>query len=218
VKLSHSVYDTVKRTGDIAAATLLLIVLSPLLMLLWVAVRLSLGAPAIFTQQRPGARGKIFTLYKFRSMAAGPATDTDEAAVASDAQRLSRFGRFLRSTSLDELPELWNVLVGDMSFVGPRPLLREYLDRYNSEQARRHEVRPGLTGWAQVNGRNSTSWKERLAMDVWYVDHRSLLLDAKILLKTVGTVVRREGVSAEGQATMAPFMGNDSDTADEERS
>jgi lipopolysaccharide/colanic/teichoic acid biosynthesis glycosyltransferase len=168
------------------------------------AVRLGLGSPVLFQQRRPGRNGSLFTIHKFRTMHQVNATDA-VSAVASDAERLTGLGRFLRATSLDELPELWNVLVGEMSFVGPRPLLPEYLSRYNEEQARRHEVRPGITGWAQVNGRNAVDWKERFAMDVWYVDNRSFSLDAKILWMTVATVLRREGVSAPGSATMEPF-------------
>jgi lipopolysaccharide/colanic/teichoic acid biosynthesis glycosyltransferase len=204
VKRSHRAYDAVKRLLDIVASAALLVVLSPLLLVIALLVRVNLGSPVLFAQQRPGKNGRIFTLYKFRTMQVASA-ERDVEAVASDAERLTRFGRVLRATSLDELPELWNVLVGQMSIVGPRPLLVEYLERYNSEQARRHEVRPGITGWAQVNGRNAVDWDERFAMDVWYVDNRSFLLDAKIAWMTIAAVVKREGVSAEGQATMEPF-------------
>jgi len=204
VKRSHRAYDAVKRLLDIVASAALLVVLSPLLLTIALLVRIKLGSPVLFAQRRPGKNSRIFTLYKFRTMQTALA-ERDVEAVASDGQRLTRFGRVLRATSLDELPELWNVLVGQMSIVGPRPLLVEYLERYNSGQARRHEVRPGITGWAQVNGRNAVDWDERFAMDVWYVDNRSLLLDARILWLTISTVVKREGVSAEGHATMEPF-------------
>ena len=168
----------------------------PLLLVVALAVRVALGAPVFFTQERAGLHGRPFRLIKFRSMRPGPGTD---------AERLTRFGRFLRASSLDELPELLLVLRGALSLVGPRPLPTMYLPRYSPEQARRHEVRPGITGWAQVNGRNSLSWAERFALDVWYVDHRSLALDVKILLLTVRTVLRHEGISASGEATMGEF-------------
>jgi lipopolysaccharide/colanic/teichoic acid biosynthesis glycosyltransferase len=175
------------------------------LLVVAILVRLKLGSPVIFRQQRPGKSGRLFTNYKFRTMRGTSVADDSVAAVATDAERLTPFGRTLRSTSLDELPELWNVLRGDMSVVGPRPLLPEYLPRYNEEQARRHEVRPGITGWAQVNGRNAVSWTDRFAMDVWYVDRRSFALDARIVLKTVSAVFSREGVSDANTATMTPF-------------
>jgi len=165
-----------------------------------------MGAPVLFRQERPGLHGKLFYLYKFRTMRT---PKLGEPELASDSQRLTSFGNLLRKTSLDELPELWNILKGDMSFVGPRPLLVQYLSRYNSEQARRHEVRPGLTGWAQVNGRNAVSWKDRFVMDVWYVDHVSLWLDLQILVKTIGLVFSARGVQAEGVVTMNEFMGNE---------
>lgn len=194
-----------KRLFDIVLAVLILVVLSPVLALVTFAVRLKLGSPVLFRQARPGINGKPFMLYKFRTM-------TDERDVKgnllSDAQRLGPLGQFLRATSLDELPELWNVLKGDMSLVGPRPLLMEYLPLYTKAQARRHEVRPGVTGWAQVNGRNGLSWDERFALDVWYVDNRSVWLDVKILFLTVWKVVRREGISQAGHATMEPFKGS----------
>ncbi len=162
------------------------------------------GWPPWFTQVRPGLHGEPFTLIKLRTMTA----ERDQhGELLPDAERLTAWGRWLRSTSLDELPELWNVLRGDMSLVGPRPLLVRYLDRYSAEQARRHEVPPGITGWAQVRGRNALSWDEKLALDVWYVDHRSLALDVRILVETVGTVLGRRGISAEGDATMPEFMG-----------
>jgi lipopolysaccharide/colanic/teichoic acid biosynthesis glycosyltransferase len=207
VKRSHRLFDATKRLVDFVVSAVALVVLCPVLAVVAILVRAKLGSPVIFRQQRPGKDGRLFTLYKFRTMrdAAPGASGAD--AVASDAERLTSFGRMLRSTSLDELPELANVLLGQMSVVGPRPLLPEYLDRYNEEQARRHEVRPGITGWAQVNGRNAVSWDERFKMDVWYVDSRSFALDARILIRTVSAVVSREGVSAPGSETMQPFMG-----------
>lgn len=193
-----------KRTLDFLVSFLLLVILSPLYLLLSLLVWLFLGWPVIFTQARPGLHGKLFRLYKFRSM-----RDLRDAQghLLPDEQRLTRFGRFLRSSSLDELPELFNVLKGEMSLVGPRPLLVQYLERYTPEQARRHEVRPGITGWAQVNGRNAITWEEKFALDVWYVDHRSFWLDIKILLMTLGKVFKREGISAAGSATAPEFMG-----------
>jgi sugar transferase EpsL len=198
-------YDPFKRIADIVASLLGLVVLSPVLAVVAVLVRRNLGSPVIFRQQRPGRDGRLFTNYKFRTMRDAP-EDIDLASrVDTDGERMTPLGRKLRSTSLDELPELVNVLKGDMSIVGPRPLLPEYLPRYNPEQARRHEVRPGITGWAQVNGRNATSWEERFQMDVWYVDHRSPWLDLRILGRTIGAVFSRTGVSAAGSATMPPF-------------
>ncbi len=194
-----------KRLFDITAATLALLLLGlPLLVLAW-QVRRKLGSPVLFRQVRPGLRGQPFEMVKFRTMtdARGP-----DGQLLPDAERLTAFGRFLRSSSLDELPELWNVLKGEMSLVGPRPLLMEYLPLYSREQARRHEVRPGITGWAQVNGRNALSWDEKFKLDVWYVDHRSLWLDIKILWLTVRKVLVREGISAAGEATMPRFTGN----------
>ncbi len=187
-----------KRFFDILLVLLALPLWLPLLALTALAVRLAMGRPAIFRQLRPGLAGKSFTLLKFRTMRPGP---------GSDAERLTGFGRWLRRTSLDELPELLNVLKREMSLVGPRPLLMEYLPRYTPEQARRHEVRPGITGWAQVHGRNATTWEERLRHDVWYVDHHSLWLDVRILLMTAWQVVRGRGIAAEGQATMPEFGG-----------
>ncbi|MDR3686675.1 MAG: sugar transferase [Coriobacteriia bacterium] len=205
-----------KRVVDLLVSAIALVVLSPVFAVVALLVRSKLGSPVIFRQQRPGKDGHIFAVYKFRTMRDAELGASGAEAVASDAQRLTPFGRRLRSTSLDELPELVNVLKGDMSIVGPRPLLPEYLDRYNSEQARRHEVRPGITGWAQVNGRNAVSWNERFKMDVYYVDHRSFPLDVRILLMTVSAVVSREGVSAPGAETMQPFQGNPShDTSKE---
>jgi lipopolysaccharide/colanic/teichoic acid biosynthesis glycosyltransferase len=213
MKHSHRATDITKRFVDIAVSGVLLVLLSPLLVLLAVLVRVKLGSPVLFSQPRAGLHGRIFTMKKFRSMLDAPAEATLEERVASDGERLTLFGQRLRSTSLDELPSLWNVLVGDMGLVGPRPLLPEYLDRYNETQARRHEVRPGVTGWAQVNGRNATTWEERFDMDVYYVDHRSLGFDARILWLTVATVLKREGVSAADGQAMPPFDPR-RDTAD----
>jgi lipopolysaccharide/colanic/teichoic acid biosynthesis glycosyltransferase len=196
-----------KRLFDILLSACGLLVLAvPLLALAW-QVRRKLGSPVLFTQVRPGLHGKPFRMVKFRTM-----TDARDAsgALLPDAQRLTPFGRFLRSSSLDELPELWNVLRGEMSLVGPRPLLMEYLPLYSPEQARRHEVRPGITGWAQVNGRNAISWGDKFALDVWYVDHRSLWLDVRILWLTVRKVLVRDGISAAGEATMPRFEGDKS--------
>ena len=193
-----------KRLFDVVVAGTLLIVLAPLLALIALLVRLRLGTPVLFCQQRPGRDDQPFTLRKFRTM-----TDArDEAGrPLPDAARLTPFGQFLRRASLDELPELVNVLRGDMSLVGPRPLLMQYLDRYTPEQRRRHAVRPGLTGWAQIHGRNALSWEERFAHDVWYVDHLSPALDLRILGLTLWKVVRGEGISLEGHATMTEFLG-----------
>lgn len=195
------------RTADVTLAIAAGVLSLPLVVVLAVLVRWRLGAPVLFRQDRPGLDGTPFTLYKFRTM-----REANDAAGCPlpDSSRLTRLGRFLRSTSLDELPELWNVIRGDMSLVGPRPLLTEYLPIYNERQRRRHEVRPGLTGWAQVNGRNAVSWDERLEMDVWYVDNRSWRLDARILVMTVGAVLRRQGISAPGEATMGRFTGTSS--------
>ena len=194
-----------KRVFDILVAGLGLTALTPVLVATALAVRVRLGAPALFRQVRPGLRGRPFVLYKFRTMR--DAVDANGEPLP-DADRLTRLGWFLRRTSLDELPELWNVLRGDMSLVGPRPLLIEYLPLYTPEQARRHGVRPGITGWAQVNGRNALSWDQRLALDVWYVDNRSLRLDLRILLLTVWQVFARVGINQEGQATMERFRGS----------
>lgn len=193
---------------DLTGAITLLTVFLPIIVVTALAIRFRMGGPVLFMQQRPGRGGLPFTMLKFRTML--DATDT-EGRILSDEMRLTQFGRFLRSTSLDELPGLWNVLKGDMSLVGPRPLLLSYLPLYSAEQARRHEVRPGLTGWAQVNGRNSLSWDKKFALDVWYVDHRSLALDLKILLLTIRKVLVRDGITAEGEATMPAFTGNGSD-------
>lgn len=193
-----------KRLVDLILTVFALVLILPVLGVITVLVRWRLGSPVLFRQQRPGLHGRPFTLLKFRTM-----TDARDAAgnLLPDEQRLTSFGRFLRRTSLDELPELINVLRGDMSLVGPRPLLMQYLDRYTPDQMRRHEVRPGITGWAQIKGRNALSWEEKFALDVWYVDHLSLWLDLKIILLTVWKVLRREGISQEGFATMPEFMG-----------
>ncbi len=193
-----------KRILDLIITIPALVLVSAVLTPLAVLVRAKLGSPILFRQQRPGLHGKPFIVYKFRTMT--DAQDGDGYLLA-DAERLTAFGRFLRSTSLDELPELFNVLKGDMSLVGPRPLLMQYLDRYTPEQARRHEVQPGLTGWAQVNGRNALTWEQKFALDVWYVDHISLCLDLKIIALTVWKIVKREGISQPGQATMEEFVG-----------
>lgn len=195
-----------KRFLDILISSCLLILLSPLFLLIALIVYLGMGRPVIFSQLRPGVKGKPFKMYKFRTMT--EATD-DKGNLLPDDERLTSVGRFLRETSLDELPELFNVLKGDMSLVGPRPLLMQYLPRYTSEQARRHEVKPGVTGWAQVNGRNALTWEEKFKLDVWYVDNWSLWLDIKILFITLLKVLKREGISADGCATMPEFMGTE---------
>ena len=193
-----------KRAFDIIVSTSALIVLSPLILAVGLAVRIFLGSPILFCQLRPGLRAKPFRMFKFRTMREA----VDEGGrPLPDAERLTPLGKFLRSTSLDELPELWNVITGDMSLVGPRPLRLQYLERYTPEQARRHLVRPGITGWAQVNGRNAISWTEKFRLDTWYVDNRSFWLDLRILALTVGRVISRSGVAAEGSATMPEFMG-----------
>lgn len=189
----------VKRIVDIAVSAVLLILFSPVIAATALLVRLGLGSPVLFRQTRPGRGGSPFILFKFRTMKTGD---------GSDGERLTTLGRKIRSLSLDELPQLWNVLRGDMSLVGPRPLLMQYLPRYSPEQARRHEMRPGITGWAQINGRNTVAWDERFRMDVWYIDHWSLSLDVKILFKTAHRVLSRSGVTAPGEATMTEFMGN----------
>lgn len=195
-----------KRLFDVAVAAVGLAVLSPVVAGVAAVVRWRLGSPVLFRQHRPGRDGVPFELVKFRTMHDQRDEDGD---LLPDEQRLGRFGALLRSTSLDELPELVNVLRGDMSLVGPRPLLTEYLPLYDQHQARRHEVRPGVTGWAQVNGRNARTWQERFDMDVWYVDHVSLALDLRILLRSVGAVLAREGIAADGHVTMEPFTGDD---------
>jgi lipopolysaccharide/colanic/teichoic acid biosynthesis glycosyltransferase len=194
----------IKRAFDVVLALTGLIVGLPLIVAVAVMVHIKLGSPVIFSQARPGLNGKPFHMVKFRTMR--DAVDQNGAPLP-DSERLTRFGRFLRASSLDELPELWNVLKGEMSIVGPRPLLMEYLPLYSPEQARRHEVRPGITGWAQVNGRNAIGWDEKFRLDVWYVDNRSLLLDLRIIGLTLMKVVRRDGISAAGEATMPKFTG-----------
>lgn len=193
-----------KRAFDIAASTSALVVLSPVIAITAYKVKKELGSPVLFRQTRPGLHGKPFEMIKFRTMK--DATDKEGNALP-DSERLTEFGKKLRASSLDELPELWNVLKGDMSLVGPRPLLMEYLPLYNAEQAKRHNVRPGVTGYAQVNGRNSLSWEDKFKLDTWYVEHQSLWLDMKILLKTVKKVIIKDGISAEGEATMTKFTG-----------
>ncbi len=198
----------IKRFFDIFFSLFFIVILSPILLIVCLLVRIKLGSPIFFRQKRPGLHGKVFTMFKFRSM-----IDKKDAEgnLLPDTDRLTRLGKFLRSTSIDELPELYNILKGDMSFVGPRPLLVKYLECYTPEQARRHEVKPGLTGWAQVNGRNAISWEEKFKLDVWYVDNWNLLLDTKILWMTIIKVFRREGISAEGEATMCEFTGSTGD-------
>ena len=194
-----------KRLADFIASLFGIVLLSPVLIILAGLTRIMLGSPVFFSQVRPGLRGEPFLMYKFRTM-----TDAKDEYddLLPDNQRLTKFGSFLRSSSLDELPELWNVLNGTMDLVGPRPLLMEYLDRYTAEQARRHEVNPGITGWAQVNGRNAISWEEKFKLDVWYVDNQSFWLDLKILWMTFVKVFKREGISQEGQATIEKFKGS----------
>lgn len=198
-------YRASKRLLDIVLAILGLVALAPVMAVIAIALRLHLGAPILFLQERPGLGGVSFRPYKFRTMKElrGP-----EGELLPDSQRLTPLGRFLRSASLDELPELLNVLRGDMSLVGPRPLLSEYLELYSPEQARRHSVRPGITGWAQVNGRNALTWNERFELDLWYIQNRSMSLDLKILLLTLIKVLRREGISQDGHATMERFRGS----------
>ena len=193
-----------KRAFDIAASASALVILSPVLAITAYKVKKNLGSPVLFRQTRPGLHGKPFEMVKFRTMK--NATDKEGNALP-DSERLTEFGKKLRASSLDELPELWNVLKGDMSLVGPRPLLMEYLPLYNAEQAKRHNVRPGVTGYAQVNGRNSLSWEDKFKLDTWYVEHQSFLLDMKILLKTVKKVLIKDGINEAGEATMSKFMG-----------
>jgi lipopolysaccharide/colanic/teichoic acid biosynthesis glycosyltransferase len=199
--------EILKRLFDLLTASLALLLLALPLLALAMLIRRKLGGPVLFRQVRPGLDGQLFTMIKFRTMTDARGSD---GVLLPDAKRLTHFGGFLRASSLDELPELWNVLRGEMSLVGPRPLLMEYLPLYSPEQARRHEVRPGITGWAQVNGRNAISWADKFALDVWYVDHRSLWLDVRILLLTVCKVLVRDGISAAGEATMPRFEGDKS--------
>lgn len=194
-----------KRCFDFGVALVALVLLGPLMIGLAILVLLFIGRPILFKQERPGYKCRPFKIFKFRTMSEGRAQD---GRPLPDSERLPRFGRIFRATSLDELPELWNVLVGDMSLVGPRPLLMEYVSLYSPEQARRHDVRPGITGWAQVNGRNSLSWEDRFALDVWYVDNQSFWLDTKIMFLTILQVFRRDGISAAGEATMPKFTGS----------
>jgi lipopolysaccharide/colanic/teichoic acid biosynthesis glycosyltransferase len=197
----------IKIVGDRTMAALLLLLFSPILIVVAILLRIRMGNPIVFTQARPGKDARIFTVYKFRTMT----SDCDAAGnLLSDEERLIPLGQFLRKASLDELPQLWNVFIGDMSFVGPRPLLVRYLERYNSEQARRHDVLPGITGWAQVNGRNALTWDRKFALDIWYVDNWSLWLDFKILLLTVKKVFKQEGISQNTDIVgMQEFFGND---------
>ena len=194
----------IKRAFDVCVSLLGLVILSPVLLAVAVALWATIGRPVIFSQQRPGLQARPFTIHKFRTMTVAEPGNDDQR----DAQRMTSTGNLLRSTSLDELPELFNVLRGDMSLVGPRPLLMEYLPLYSAEQARRHDVRPGITGWAQVKGRNALSWDEKFQLDVWYVDNRSFWLDLKILWLTIAKVIRREGISHPGESTMSRFKGN----------
>ena len=200
----------IKRLFDITASTTALVALSPVYLLTAYKVSKNLGSPVLFRQTRPGLRGKPFEMIKFRTMK--DATD-EQGNPLPDSERLTNFGKALRNSSLDELPELWNVIKGDMSLVGPRPLLMEYLPLYNEEQKRRHLVRPGITGYAQVNGRNAIGWDKKFELDTWYVDHQSLWLDIKILLKTVKKVVIKDGISADGEATMSKFTGSQNKSA-----
>ena len=200
----------IKRLFDITAATTALVALSPVYAITAYKVKKNLGSPVLFRQTRPGLDGKPFEMIKFRTMKDG----IDSAGnPLPDSERLTDFGKALRNSSLDELPELWNVVKGDMSLVGPRPLLMEYLPLYSKEQARRHDVRPGITGYAQVNGRNAIGWDKKFELDTWYVDNQSLWLDIKILLKTVKKVVVKDGISADGEATMSKFMGSQNQSA-----
>ena len=194
-----------KRLFDFSFSLLLIVLLFPVILVLSLIIKIKLGSPIIFRQMRPGLNGKIFKMMKFRTM-----LDTKDqwGCILPDNERMTKFGSFLRSTSLDELPSLFNVLKGDMSLVGPRPLLIQYLSLYNKDQARRHDLRPGITGWAQVNGRNAISWEQKFKLDVWYVDNQSLLIDIKILLLTVKKVFEREGISANGHVTIEPFKGS----------
>ena len=194
-----------KRLFDFLVAMCVILILLPVIIIVSVFIRFKLGSPIFFTQNRPGLNGKIFKMIKFRTML--DAKDK-EGNLLPDDQRVTKFGLFLRSTSLDELPGLFNVLIGDMSLVGPRPLLVQYLPLYNKEQARRHNVRPGITGWAQVNGRNAISWEQKFKLDVWYVDNKSVWLDFKILLLTVKKVFVRDGINADGHVTIEPFKGS----------
>lgn len=206
MKITRNVYSTFgTRVFDLLLTFPVLLLLLPVLFVVAVLVRWNLGSPIFYKQKRPGKDGIPFMLYKFRTMR----DEKDKnGTLLPDDKRLTRLGKFLRSTSIDELPELWNVLKGDMSLVGPRPLLMQYLDRYTPEQARRHEVKPGITGWAQVNGRNAITWEEKFKLDVWYVDHQSFWLDLKIIFLTIWKILKREGISHPGHATMEEFKGD----------
>lgn len=204
-------HDIVKRALDVLGAAVALGVSIPLLAAAALAVRLTMGAPVLYRQTRNGRGGRVFTLLKMRTMRPTRATDGAQDSLVSDDRRLTTVGRWLRTASVDELPQLWNVLRGDMSLVGPRPLLPQYLPRYSPEQARRHEVLPGITGLAQVSGRNALSWEEKFRLDVWYVDHRSLMLDLSILCRTVLSLLRRDSIAAPGHATMPEFLGSERD-------
>jgi len=194
----------IKRLFDLCASAAGLLLLAPFLFVIAVLVKIKIGLPVLFLQVRPGLHGKPFVIYKFRTMA----DDRDgDGNLLPDGERLTRLGWFLRKTSMDELPELFNVIKGDMSIVGPRPLLMQYLDRYTPEQARRHELKPGITGWAQVNGRNAISWEDKFRLDVWYVDNWSLWLDVKVIFMTVARVLQRQGINAAGEATISEFRG-----------
>lgn len=197
-----------KRLFDFLVALCTVLILLPVIIVVAILIRFRLGSPILFTQERPGLNGEIFKMMKFRTMLNGK---DEQGNLLPDNERMTKFGSFLRSTSLDELPGLFNVLKGDMSLVGPRPLLVQYLPLYNKQQARRHNVRPGITGWAQVNGRNAISWEDKFKLDVWYVDNQSFLLDIKILLLTVKKVFVREGISADGHVTIEPFKGSNND-------
>lgn len=205
MNIKRNVYSpSEKRVFDLLLTFPTLLLLLPVLFVAFVLVRYNLGSPIFYKQKRPGKDGVPFTLYKFRTMR----NDTNKnGTLLPDDKRLTGFGKFLRASSIDELPELWNVIKGDMSLVGPRPLLMQYLERYTPEQARRHEVEPGITGWAQVNGRNAITWEEKFKLDVWYVDNRSLWLDVKIILMTIWKILQREGISQPGQTTMKEFNG-----------
>jgi len=203
-----------KRAFDTIGALILLVILSPVFMILAILVRYELGAPILFRQMRPGKYGKPFQLTKFRTMRE---TLDSSGRKLPDHVRLTSFGSTLRNSSLDELPELLNILKGEMSFVGPRPLLMEYLPLYNANQSRRHEVRPGITGWAQINGRNAISWEEKFSLDVWYVDHRSMWLDLKIMVLTIIQIIKRKDIAAEGYATMPIFVGSNERVGQSER-
>lgn len=200
------IYEVCKRGFDVSAASAGLVATAPLTIPAAAAIYTTMGRPIFFAQERPGLHGKPFYILKFRTMRL---LEDGEDMIASDGNRITKLGRFLRSTSIDELPTLLNVLSGEMSLVGPRPLLMSYLERYTPEQMRRHEVKPGVTGWAQVNGRNAVSWEEKFAMDCWYVDHRSMMLDLKIVAMTVFKVLKRDGISATNHATMSEFKGSD---------